>query len=416
MPQNMLKAGFNYLILNIIARGVPILIAPLLISKIGIYGYGVFALCLTVESLMMPFVAFNTVSAVQAMFRFEASDKRLIFNCIAVNLIASTISFLAVSIIFWITPEWSKNKLNVVFLGFFGASFAGVANIIIVVCRLRMNIFGVALVQLTPIFTFIVLFVFSLVIDFSLNTFLWLRAMGNVIGVVVGVGYIWRRSEISLDYSWLLIGKIIKFCLPLVGASIVSLWASGIDRFFLVKHYSPEEVGKIAAVSQIVAILSVLASTVGATWIPWIIHLKASPEDFCVKKILRVGGRIVLFGVVCALISICFFPWFIKIYINKWPDQIALVVAIMVSSVFFELLYLISSPFALIAGKSGLTLLFSIVTAMISIAAMAILVPRYAAIGGIISTLIGWMTLGAQHLIYTIYYLKNYCQQDMAER
>ena len=403
----IIKTSVIFFLANLLSRGVPFLVTALLIRKIGGHEFGVYSVYLSIEALMVPFVTYNSSSALQAMFKFDGSNKNLIFECVSVSLLATIITgglliFFGSGISSFISLD---PKLGVV--AFMGAAMSGLTNTVVVLCRLNMNLFGSFITQVIAHAVHFICLLSLCFSNYTLDAAVGLRFFSIIIGFAFSIGYLLRKNEIQFKLSWNRVYSILSLCTPMVASSIVSLWASGIDKIFLAKYHPAEEVGNFTAIYQIVSVLSVLASSVGSSWFSWLIQKKAESAGLEPQIVINVAGKIIICGFTLTLLSTVIVPLIAKLYIGKNIEHVLKLVSLMVLCPFFELVYLLASPFCLISKRTHIGLLFSITTSCVSLVAMAVLVPRYAVLGGIIGNLVGWVLLSTQHLAFALNSLKN---------
>lgn len=204
------------------------------------------------------------------------------------------------------------------------------------------------------------------------------------------VGWFVIRDYINLKkIHYKLWPKLLKFGLPFLPTGIAFYFMSTMDRWFLQYYHGPEILGIYAIGAKFAMLIALIVETFRQAWWPIAmdsIHSNDGPKTLRMISRLYIGigvSSIIILALISKELVIVFTT---KAYYSSWP-----IVSILAWQSFFYGFYMIGSIGIWKSEKTIYTMFLMIAATIINLILNFLLVPKFAAIGASISTVISYL-------------------------
>jgi O-antigen/teichoic acid export membrane protein len=391
---DLIKEGGLYTFFNILDRAVPFFLLPIIIRLISTEEFGTYALFLTVESLMMPIVTLNIYSSISKHYFDDDIDLKRYNATILLSLPLLAILYMS---IFLLIP---KNLLthvglehNIIIFAIFTSCIGSAIVYTASLLRLKRKpvLYG------TYYFTQSVLLL-TLLLSFSLmkhsyKMLIYAKGIHVIILFVVSIFFLKYRKEFVFKYDVKWLKRALSLSFPTVLYSLSAFVFVMSDRLLINYFLGPKEVGYYSAVSQIAAIMSVLAGSFNSAWMPWLFE-NLKKEDPKIKlSIVKVSYFLMVVFLLMGIFFCLIYP-----FLAKWVLTEAFFPYISVSypiimGLAFQAVYLIVSPYVFYVGKTKYNAIIGILVAITNVSLNFILIPRYNIWGASYAYFVSWFML-----------------------
>lgn len=232
----------------------------------------------------------------------------------------------------------------------------------------------------------------------------WAQLVAGGVYVVVSVAVAHRAMTPRL-FDRPLLRQMLRYSLPLIPASLAYWVVGSIDRFFIQRFVSTAEVGIFGIGASIASLVTLAVWAFQQAWGPFALSIHKEPDahrtfgviflGYCGAGALAVGG-----------LSL-FAPLAIRVFATPAYDRASLVVgALAMSYVLMGLSSIVGIGYT-IAKASRPTAAAVGVSAVVTVALNALLVPRFGMVGSAVATLVGQsaqpvLLLSRARLVYHI--------------
>ncbi len=389
MKTNLLKGGFTYGSVTIIARIASIVLIAVLTRLLSPAQYGTLNLALTVVSLANIFITLEVAQAVTYFYTNRNLAHRDLYPSsalwfsLAMYLVFFAIAALVGGLIF---RTITGNDIGESIIINSALLLAANGTFLLVQNQLRLEFKSSAYALLTIIYVALTIFgaiLGALLYRNSAKAVIFGQAAGATVADVIGIIMLWGSFRSGLDTTKL--KQMLKYSLPLVPAGLLLIGGQQIPKFILSTYGSLADVGIYGLAYQIAGFSALAVLGVQTAITPSILSNHEKEETPRMLGDLFEGFVVVAF-ILCSALSI-FSNELIMVFSSPNYAGAAKLVPILAFSIVLNAFY-IFFPGKFIKGRSKAQLIPSIACFTVAIVAGIALVKIDAVRGAAIATLL----------------------------
>lgn len=395
-----LKSFFSdsiiYTVLNVLMRGIPFLLLPIIVRIVSVAEYGKYSIFVSTESLLIPLIGFNLHGAVNRHY-YEKDNINFpaYISTVITTQLLGILFFILVYLLFSIrADEIFGLSANLFQLAIFSAGGMVIINVITTLFRAQRkpNSYGLfVLSQALLLFGTVLLFVqyfpdangiaIARVLIFAVFAFCSLYLL-NYNG--------WLK-ELKIDR--VLLKRAMTFALPTIPHALSAFVFVYSDRFIIQYYLGEEQVGFYSGIFQLSALLSVLAVSFNAAWIPWIFENLKKNEDRILNLIVKVSWGLKLGFLIVGSCFLIIFPLISNLILSTPYQSNNYLSYYFVAGFLFQAFYFIVAPYIFFIEKTKYLGILSMLAATVNILLNIFLIPSIGVKGAAVATCISWGVL-----------------------
>lgn len=393
MKTNLLKGGFTYGSVTIIARIASIVLIAVLTRLLSPAQYGTLNLALTVVSLANIFITLEVAQAVTYFYTNRNLAHRDLYPSSALWFSSAMyIVFFAITAIMGrlIYKSVTGNDIGESIITNGALLLAANGTFLLVQNQLRLEFKSNSYALLTIIYvvlTIIGAITGVLLYKNSANAVIFGQATGAAIADVIGIVMLWKSFKSGFDITKL--RQMLKYSLPLVPAGLLLMGGQQFPKFILSSFGSLADVGIYGLAYQIAGFSGLAVLGVQTAITPSILANHEKKETPQMLGDLFEGFVVVAF-IFCASLSV-FAHELVLVFSSPNYAGAAKLVPILAFSIVLNAFY-IFFPGKFIRGKSKSQLIPSIACFTVAIVAGIVLVKTDGVQGAAIATLLSSIT------------------------
>ena len=386
----VIKNSFIYLSSSVISKGAPFLLLPFLTSYLEPAEFGILAIFLVMNTLYGALIGMSMhANVTKNFFHRTKPELAIITGNIFFILFATTgfyflITWLMVSFVdsFFSIPSEYLLVLPVL------AFFAMANQIHLAVLRNEGRAYAFGAFEIANAFV-------SLAITLIFLIYLEMGWLSQVIGMataslvlsVIGVGYLYRRKYVNLNFRKAETISILKLSIPLIPHVLGSVVIVASDRLFLERMVGLDVVALYSIGYSFGMVVSLFTDALIKAWSPWFYQQLVNPTHEKKSKIVKLT-YLYLIGVFVVAYVISVLGEFILPFVvdERYTDAaeyiwwIALGYAI-------NGVYKIFFPYLVHISKTGFLAFSTVMASIINIFLNYLLIPEYGALGSAYATI-----------------------------
>lgn len=308
----VLKDSFIYLIGELLNKALPFFLLPYLTRKLGAEGFGELSYYLTILALFSIFIGLSQEGAVTRYFYFYGNK--------AVDLIVRAgylynIAFSALSLV----VAWFL-KSEVIAYIIIIAMFNSFLSVQLALRQAQKQPIPYIIIQFLSSFIMVLLTIIMLEFvagDKVVNRLLALLLSGLFVFLItylfINKKFRSKRKFSLTSYKAALI-YIFSFGIPLILHQLSFFMKGQLDRIFIYKYYSVEELGVYSASVQIASVLTIFFMALNKAFLPYL-YEGLKRKKITIRKIKQYVLLSFLFiwipAFVCYILPDRFFLWFL---------------------------------------------------------------------------------------------------------
>ena len=239
-----------------------------------------------------------------------------------------------------------------------------------------------------------------------------LGAPGPLVGVVVtgvagcALALPLTRRFLCGRVTWAAFAPLLRLGAPLVPASLAFWVFSGFDRI-VIGALAPWELPGYSVAAQIVLPLGLVVTAIGQAWVPRIVQRHATDPEYAGRAIV-LGTELVLAGfAVIAAVAGLLAPQLIGIIAGPGYESGIAPLPLLATATVMLGTSVLTATGSLLALKTARTPLITIAAAVIDVAALLWLVPRWGGVGAGVALLMAyslmlWLTLAYSQSVFRL--------------
>lgn len=377
-----LKSIGSYTLVNIINKGIPFLLLPVLTNYLSPKDFGILT---NIESLIVISVALIGVNFSSAVTRQFVKDDVKIKSYVSTVSRIVLISFSIITILFisfaQFIYEWTAIPIDVIYAISVFALLDNFMEVVLSLWRMEDKPFKYGLFRIirTVIEVAITL---SLVIGLKYNwdgRFYGLYIAGGISGLFA-VYYLLQNKYFTGRYEKKYKVHFLKFGLPLIPHTISGVLIMYSDKLIITKYLGIEENGIYSVAFTIGMAISLLQNSFNQAWVPWLFKKLAINLEFEKKKLVKVTYLYMI-----AMLALAFGLWLVTplIYMFLGEDfsEGLGVVAIIGLGFAFNGMYKMMVNYLFYAEKTQVISIITFGVAILNISLSIFLIQDYGILG-----------------------------------
>lgn len=407
MIKLFIKNSAIYTIATVLTRGIAIFLVPIYTRYLTPSEYGIIDYFMILASIINLTIALEVSQAVVRYYQDAQGieEKRSYVSTAFFFTIFMYIIYFMVSFIF--SSELSSlflddENMSLLFIIASGAiATNGIFYFVQNQLKFEIQPKKFALVSIVNITILASIAIFLLiVVKLKVESIFIAQIVANIVGSILSV-YLAKKSY-GFVFVYEKLKEMISFSYPLVFSGVAVFIAMYIDRIAIKDLLGLDELGIYGVAYRFAAVAGLVMVGFQSSLIPLVYkHYKEENTPKDISKIFNIFCIFALF-VICG--SILFSQEIVVLFTTEIFYSSANLIAILVMSVFFSNMY-IFAPGIGIAKKTKLTLLITIIGAVLNTLLNYILIPRFGLNAAAYSTLISAFSV---FLLYMILSYKYY--------
>lgn len=414
--KRLLSDTFIYSGFNILNKIVPFILLPFIVRLLPISDYGMYALFLNIEALLIPIVSLNMHASLSVHFYQEAYDQKKYFGTLISGIFIFCVLFFLISLFIpnSVIQLTGLNK-NIFSLAIITSSLLAIFSSVSTLFRLLRKpiYYGIYNILQSLMLLIIMLLICKMVPSFMSLTIS--RVLFFLIFIGTSIFILYKMNLVISNFDFLLFRKTLKFSIPTVLYSVSAFIFLSSDRF-LIKHFlGVELVGLYSAIFQLASIVSILGVSINAAWMPWLFEQLKKNDIESKEIVVKVSYTIIFAMILIGLIICIIFPLIVKTVLPvQYHSNINVGFPIIMGFV-FEAIYLIVSPYILFLEKTKYNAIIGIIIAFVNVTFNILLIPSMGILGSSVSFFLSWFLLALSFFIFSykmypmpwLYFIKN---------
>lgn len=411
MIKQFFKDSFIYTIPSVFSKGISFLLLPLYTRVLSPSDFGSFDLIIVFSAIINMIITLEISQGV-ARFYSEENDIKIkrkyasssLWFLLLCHSLFFSIAFIfsgdLATFIFEVKGKELLIQLALIFI-FSSSLFSLITNQL----RWGFQSINFALVSIlmsstTAIFSIF----FAYILDWGLAGILGGMILGNFSGIILGLWYL--RNIYRLDFSFILLNRMIKFSFPLVFSSL-ALWVSMyVDRIMIKSFMTLDDVGIYATGFKIASSISVILIGLNTSFTPLIFKnykKKNTPIEISIMFRTVVAASVIVYLIISLFSDIILKIFTTELYFKSGEPLVFLIPAVLISGLQFF------APGISIAKKTHYFIYVFVLGGLLNTILNYILIPQFGILGAAISTLLGNLSIFMMLMILSqrLYYVPH---------
>lgn len=392
----------NYLIFDIINKGVVFLAIPLLTFLLPVEDYGKMSIFLTMVNALIVIFGGGIKGAIN---RFYYDNNIKINSFLWTNIIFLFLYNVVLIIILLLFKDKLITYLDIDWNIYLYGLIAAALWI-----PIDMHYSYLQASKQSKKYSYLSFFItigtlfFTLILAYLLKEDKYLsrvfgRLVLNIIGIVI-IFYSWKKIRFEINIKDIIV--LLGFGFPLIAHNLSGIVMAFIDRIIINKYLGPSEVGIYSFAYDIAMVMNVLVMAVNRAWLPLFYEgLQKKNIQYLQHNLRRYSIIVFLFGITLCLLLDDVIP-FITPY--KYDLKSNLVPLIVLSFIFIYF-YTLVANYTFYLKRTILVSIFSIFTAILNIILNIVFIPKYGIVAAAYSTFTSYFILFLAHYIHYIFWV-----------
>ncbi len=227
-------------------------------------------------------------------------------------------------------------------------------------------------------------------------------ALGKLLAPFIGTSLFFgwacwhNRALFKIPFDWQRFRAMLRFCFPLTIAASLSFFSSGYEIVLLERLGDYTQMGYYVVGAQIAGYLTIIATSINATFQPDIYESMAKGEY---RRVAKFAAMMVGIIVMVVTLFVVFAPILIKILTaGRYMESISFA-RILSLSVVASIIYYISSEITMALGKSNIVLTNRIISSILMVLLYGALINRYDFLGAAWGVVASFLILSIVNLL-----------------
>ena len=395
---------------DLVAKFLAVFYFPIIAASLGLQGFGVLELVLTITALIGIFVNLGLNGAVSRFYwdtgSSDLSRKKIVSSGFFAQFLCGTITALILFVSLSFTPlrdflSGSLISLTGIFAAIIFCLFSQFSQYVLDVARLHFAPFRFLISSIISKTLMMTCGIVAVVIFQSgVDGLLVAQAIALIAVLPCQIFLVKKDFSVkSIDWSW--ISKLSLWGYPFIFASLAYVLFGLMDRWMIAAIHSTEEVGVYSVAHRFSSVVLLVSAAFGKAWSPASIKIKAeNPDDyrhifgmvlvFLVYIVLIVAGGMALFsGEVISLLM----P--LEYRSSSFP------LLILCFGLVFQATQQVTLTGISLENRTYLFARLAWVTAAINFMANITLIPKFGASGAAFATMLSYLALTSSYLYFT---------------
>ncbi|MGS0676887.1 oligosaccharide flippase family protein [Shewanella sp. 125m-1] len=340
--KKIINNSINLTIIKLLTLAFPVAIIPLLISRVGLDGYGVIALCTAIALYMTTFISFgfedSATKTVSNGFSNSQSRNEYFSSVIVIKLFHAILGLILIYFLSIIWPEYGVVKYFSLIL------FAEIFNVLWFSHALNdMKNITVATFLSRLIYLFGVYFLVESEKD------IWVVPIiigcSNMFANFLSYKIICGKYEINLSLNLKLIKQTYKDSYILALTNCIPLFKDKLGTVLLAVFLSPASVGIYDILMKILNLMFIPINITVSSFFPIL------SNNFDCKLFYKQTKLVMLYSVFIVLVACICSPIFINLYYIDYISYVTSFYVISISVIFYSISLTLAKNLFIVKGK-----------------------------------------------------------------
>lgn len=397
------KAGFYYLICQLVVRGLGFLASPIFTRMMTKSEFGMVSNFMAWEAILFPVLSLNLRSSINKS-RYDFPDDNdsylgsiLLFSQVFISILI--VSTFAIGDLFaeFTNMELSYVRLLLVYLMFYVAFDYQ---------QIQYNIFKKYKIY---VLYSILSSIFSLVLSVVLVVFMNEKTLGRILGIIIPAVMIYTFIELDIFHrsqkmSWRYIKYGLAISIPLLPSALSANILSTMDRTIIAGNCTMDDVAMYSVAYTIAGIAAVVWTAFNQAWSPWLmdnLNVKAYGKIRNTSKYVGAVYAFIIIGLMLIAPEILYImggqPYMEAII--AMPPVILAMICQFYYAYYFNVEYFYGETYIISFG----TMLAALLNFVLNI----IFIPRYGYVAAAYTTLVGYALMLLYHYMIVRIKLKK---------
>ncbi|UOR11321.1 flippase [Halobacillus amylolyticus] len=334
---SLVKLSSIYAITEIINKGIPFFLLPILTVYLTPTDYGIVSMFGVLIGFLVPIMGLNVHGAINRKY-FDDVNKYNHYITTAIYLLfaSSSLTLLIIILFSGFISNISSFPEKYIFLVVIAAFGNSIIQVTLGLWRVREKAIQFGTFQiLQTVLNVTVTIILVVGLDFG-----WLgRVNGQVIAIllfsVIGMLIIIKREKLSFKWNQDYAKDILKFGVPLIPHTIGMLLITMTDRIFVTNMVGISETGIYTVGYQIGMIIGVLQDAFNKAWMPYLYKSLKLNKNVIKYKLVKITYIYFVLILLIAFLLNIIAPFFLKVFIgDAFKDSIVYIIWISIGFAF----------------------------------------------------------------------------------
>ena len=320
ISSSLFRTSGIYTITASINAGIPLLLLPVLTTKLSPEDYGIIAMFQLVTSLLYPIFGMNLESSIaRKYFDEDNSDfpsyvgTSLVLVCLN-TIVTGTLYFFLfqyISDITLIPFEWIKFTLLVAICQF-------LSSVILTTYQVRIKPINYGFFQIGQSTVNIILtLILVVVLEQSWKGRLNAQIYTGILSAIISLILLYRTNQLKINIKISDVKYALNFGLPLIPHVLGGLLFTAVDRFFLTNMVGLEQTGNYSVAYQLGAIISLGTLAFNNAFTPWLYGELNKNCEIIKLKIVKLTYIYFILISIFSIVIIYIFPLLVKLFVGE---------------------------------------------------------------------------------------------------
>jgi len=392
LTNKLFKDSFVYVIADVINKGIPFLLLPVLTHYLTPKDYGVLATFNALVAVLAIFIGLSIQGAVSV--NYYKYTKIELANYIGNVLYILFSTFLITVIIISVFNNYLQEKLGLQYHWMIIAAFLALSLFLVLInlslwlVEQKPKLYGSYQIFETILKLGLSLF-FIIILSMTWKGRILGMFIGGIISAILSIFILYKRKYLQFKYNKKYITDALHFGIPLVPHSLSFWLRSGAVIFLLSYLVGNKETGLYNVGNMLVVPLSVLTVAFNKAWAPYLYRkLSNKPSIIEKKKIVKFTYMynigVLLLAYVLYLIAPFIIEWFLD---PKFKDS-AIYIKYLAFALAFQGMYFMVVNYIFFEKKTKYLAYITFITSVVNVILAYILIKKNGAIGAAQASLI----------------------------
>ncbi len=386
------KDSSIYFVVNMLNKAIPFVLLPIITGIVSAEEYGKYALFMTTIMVLRPLIGLSLESGItKHFFDFDASKLKVYFsNILKFQLGFSSFLFFVFFLLLAGDTVLFGLEKELLLLALLCAGLTAIFNNLsayLIVKKLAI-LYGKVIISNSLVLFLLIIFLLQYIPN-SVGI-IYGRFITAVLFVVIAFFIFKRHNLLSRTFDQPLFKKAVNYSTPVIFHSFSAIIFIASDRYLIEYFLGTEQVGYYSVIFQISSIISIVAASMNAAWVPWIFEKLKRNDEGEKKEIVKFSYALKAGFVVLGAVFCLFVPLIVKLLLKpEYYDYVDLS-PFFVCGFILQGLYFVVVPYIFYTEKTRYLAYYSFTASLFNIVLNLYLIPIYGLHGAAFASVISW--------------------------
>lgn len=367
---SLIKSSSIYTICSFINAAIPLILLPILTTRLSPSDYGIVAMFQLVVAIIYPLIGLNLEGAISRKYydKDNSDFSAYIGTCLVIFIIALFIISLLllgfiddISKVSQIPEKWVKYVVIV-------ASCQFLVTLLLAIFQIKVQPTKYGSLQISQtLFNIGLTLYLVIILNKTWEGRIRAQIITGLVFAIVSILILIKAKLIKFKIRKVDILHALRFGVPLIPHALGGILFTAIDRFFLTNLIGLEQTGNYSVAYQLGAVIGLLTVSVNNAFVPWLFENLNKNSQIIKEKIVKGTYLYFLFLVIIAILLLLLFPLIIEIFVGKSFTDLNTYITLIVFGFVFQGMYYMVTNYITYANKTYLLAIITITIGLLKI-------------------------------------------------